>query len=471
MSSQKMRVLLTNPPRVGGISVIREDRCENMDHDCVHPPTSLIYLAGVLQKEFDVRLLDMNGLNLDWSYLNSYLTRRKFDWIIFRSTPSTFLHDIKVVGIAKKVGIKTMMLDWNLHHVPEKVLKECPELDVYVNSYHYEYLVPKLLTQFDETSEHGKSVSDESHKTLDIPSPPWDKIDNFNRFYTRTKWFSPWAVVRGSKGCGYSCAFCIDQGQKWCPRSPHSIGDELEYLVKERGVKRISFFDNTFEVGGDWCLEIAEEIEKRKLKFKWYINSRADLIVREGVDFFKRLHEIGLDGSSIGIEFGSQGMLDQSLKGTTVEDNYECIEILKKAGVKSYASCMMGYLNETEEQIMETVKLLEEAKPTGFQLNPVTVYEGTTLWKQAVKAGKFPEELDWKGMSCVPTDILSVQLGELNPEDLDQLRKRMYKEIYTGKWLMANAWKVLKTPSDWKIGVGYFLSMISRLRHGIEFSH
>jgi len=466
-----MRVLLVNPPRVGGIPVIREDRCENMDHDCLHPPTSLIYLAGVLQKEFDVSLLDMNGLDLDWSYLNSYLIRRKFDWIIFRSTPSTFLHDIKVVDIAKKVGIKTMMLNWNLHHVPERVRKECPYLDVYIDSYHYEYLIPKLLLQFDESSGQDRFVSDEGCKTLDIPRPPWDMIDNFNRFYTRTKLFSPWAVVRGSKGCGYRCAFCVDQNQKWCPRSPDMIGDELEYLVKERGVKRISFFDNTFEVGRDWCLEIADEIEKRKLKFKWYINSRADLIVREDVPFFRRLHEAGLDGSSIGIEFGSQEMLDQSLKDTMVEDNYECIEILKKSDVKSYVSCMMGYLNETEEQIMETVKLIKEAKPTGFQLNPVTVYEGTTLWEQAVKAGKIPEEIDWKGMSCVPTDILSVQLGELSPEDLNQLRKRVYKEIYTGKWMMVNVWRVLKTPSDWKIGLGYFLSMMTRMRRGVVFSH
>lgn len=461
-----MKVLLVNPPRYKNIPVIREDRCENMDRDCVHPPTSLIYLAGVLQKEgFEVALLDANALDYDWEVVEHYVKMYRPDWILFRSTPSTFFEDTRIVNIAKKYHIKTIMLNWNLHHAPLKVMKECPDLDFYANFYHYEHTIPDVING---SFVKGSYVITETH---DIPEPPWHLVDDFRKFYTRTEWFSPWAVVRGSKGCGYGCAFCIDQGQKWCPRSPDLIGDELEYLVKERGVKRISFFDNTFEVGRDWCLEIADEIEKRKLKLKWYINSRADLITREGTDFFKRLREVGLDGSSIGLEFGSQEMLDQSLKNTTVEDNYECIEILKNADVKSYASCMMGYLNETEEQIMETVKLIKEAKPTGFQLNPVTVYEGTTLWKQTVKAGKLPEEIDWKGMSCVPTDILSVQLGELSPEDLDRLRKRVYREIYTGKWLMVNAWKVLKTPSDWKIGLGYFLSMITRLRHGVVFSH
>lgn len=465
-------MLLINPPRYKGIPVIREDRCENADRDCVHPPTSLIYLAGVLREEgFDVGLLDMNGLDLDWSYLNSYLIGQKFDWIIFRSIPSTFFYDIRVVEIVKKFGIKTMMLNWNLHHVPEKVLKECSDLGVYVNSYHYEYLIPKILLQFDEPSGQGKFVSDESYKTLDIPSPPWNMVDNFSRFYTRTKYFSPWAVVRGSKGCGYRCNFCVDQNQRWHPRSPELIGDELEYLVRKRKVKRISFFDNTFEVGGDWCLEIADEIEDRRLKFKWYINSRADLIIREGVGFFERLREAGLDGSSIGIEFGSQEMLDLSNKGTTAEDNYQSVEVLRRAGVKSYCSLMMGYLNETKDQIVKTAEFIKEARPTGFQLNPVTVYEGTTLWKQAVDEQKLPKKLDWKGMSCVPTDILSVQLGELTPEDLNILRKEIYRDIYAGKWLLSSAWKVFKNPSDWKIGVGYFLSMITRLRNGVVFSH
>lgn len=461
-----MKVLLVNPPRFNGIPVIREDRCENADRDCVHPPTSLVYVAGVLrEKGHDVAIVDANGLNFGYNGVERLIKLARPDWIIFRSTPSTFYFDIKVVGIAKKYGVLTLMLNWNLHHVEEKVVEECPGLDVYLGDYHYEYLIPEVITNF------PRYPSRDCPKTYDIPEPAWRLIPSFGPYYTRTKWFSPWAVIRGSKGCPYKCSFCADARTGWYSRSPELIGDELEYLSRERKVRRISFFDNTFEINADWCLAIASEIERRKLKFKWYINSRADLICKHGVEFFKRLKESGLDGSSIGIEFGTDAMLQASNKGATVEQGKESISILHKAKVKSYISCMMGYLGETKEQMLQTVDFIKETNPTGFQINPVVPYDGTALWKQCDEKGLIPKEgLDWRGVSCVPTDVIPVQMTEMSQEELFKLRRKMYRKIYFSRWLLHNFFK-LRGFDDLKIGVGYFLSSLGRLRHKVEFSH
>jgi len=347
----------------------------------------------------------------------------------------------------------------------EKVMQECPDLDVYLNRYHYEYAIPEILETFSWLSKINYP------KTYDVAEPAWDLIPDFRPYYTRTKWFSPWVVVRGSKGCGWSCYFCIEANQPWCPRSPELIGDELEYLVKDRKVPYISFFDNTFEINADWCLAIASEIERRKLKFRWYINSRADLICKHGVDFFRCLKEVGLDGSSIGIEFGSQEMLDRSNKGTTVEQGKEAIEILHKAGVKSYVSAMIGYLGETKEQMLATMEFIKETKPTGFQINVVVPYDGTTLYEQAKLRELIDESrFDWRGLSCVPTDCVPVKLSELDIEELLKLRKEMYRKIYFSGWLIHNFFR-LRGFDDVKLGIGYFLSSLGRLRHGIEFSH
>jgi len=460
------QILLINPPRYKGMPVIREDRCENIDIDCVHPPTSLVYLAGVLREQgFKVDLLDANVLTYpdryNWAIVEAFIKMHKPAWVIFRATPSTFYHDIKVVKLAKKYGAKTLMLCWNLHHVPEKVKQECPDLDIYCNLYHYEYAIEPLIS--------GYKVY--WSRTTDIPPPAWDLIPDFNIYYTRTKWMSPWAVVRGSKGCYAACKFCVDATTGWHPRSPDLIGDELEYLVKRRRVKYISFFDNTFEVDADWCLDIAEEIIRRKLKFKWYINSRADLICKHGVKFFKLLHEAGLDGSSIGIEFGSQEMLDASGKGTTVEQNYEAIRILHKAGVKSYVSCMMGYLDETREQMEKTKEFIIKAKPTGFQINIVVPYHGTRLYEDAYRRGLIDEsKFDWRGLSCVPTDRVPVKLSRLEIRELLVLRRKFYRDIYFSSWLVSNILR-LRSLDDLKLGLGYFLANMRKLARGVVYSH
>jgi radical SAM superfamily enzyme YgiQ (UPF0313 family) len=466
-----MKVLLINPPRFNGIPVIREDRCENADRDCVHPPTSLVYIAGILrEKGFDVDLLDANAENLSYSFVEDWVHRRRVrdrraEWIIFRSTPSTFYWDCKIVEIAKKYKIHTLMLNWNLHYVPEKVVQECPDLDVYLNEYHYEYAIPEILEKFPHYPRSNYP------KTYDIPDPAWDLILNFKQYYTRTKWFSPWAVVRGSKGCPFICKFCIDANTGWYPRSPELIGDELEYLVKYRKVPYISFFDNTFGINADWCFAIASEIERRKLKFRWYVNSRADLICNYGLEFFKRMREVGLDGSSIGIEFGTDEMLEASGKGTTVEQGRESIRILHEAGVKSYVSCMIGYLGETEEQMFKTMEFIKETKPSGFQINTVVPYDGTELYDKASKQGLMNEEmLDWRGLSCVPTDTVPVKLSELGVDELIKLRKKMYRKIYFSSWLLSNACR-LRSFSDFRLGLGYFLSGFGRLKNKVEFSH
>jgi len=133
-----------------------------------------------------------------WRLVEAYIRRRKPSWIIFRATPSTFYHDTKVAEIAKKYGAKTLMLCWNLHHIPERVKQECPELDVYCNLYHYEYAIEPLMSGYDVYWS----------RTTDLPPPAWDLVPSFKPFFTRTRLFNNWSVVRGSRGCPYGCFFC-----------------------------------------------------------------------------------------------------------------------------------------------------------------------------------------------------------------------------------------------------------------------
>ena len=263
---------------------------------------------------------------------------------------------------------------------------------------------------------------------------------------------------------------CVDSGTGFYPRSPELIGDELEYLVNKRNVKYVSFFDDTFEVDEDWCCRIGDEIARRHLNFKWYINSRADLICKRGLGFFKDLHRIGLDGSSIGIEFGSNEMLKASNKGISVSVGREAIALLRESHVKSYISCMIGYLDETRGQMLKTFDFIRETKPTGFQINTVVPYKGTKLYDEAEAKDLIRGTLDWRGMSGVPANTVPVKLSEVDIDDLLCLRQTLYRRLYFGEWLLYNILAV-RSLDDFKLGVGYFLSMIERLRRGVVSSH
>ena len=164
-------------------------------------------------------------------------------------------------------------------------------------------------------------------------------------------------------------------------------------------------------------------------------------------------------------------MLDASGKSTTVEQNFEAIRILYRAEVKSYVSCMMGYLDETREEMLMTRDFILKAKPTGFQISLVVPFPGTQLWEDCKRLGLIDESrIDWLGMSATPTDRIPFKLSQLEIDELMALRRQFYRQIYCSSWLLYNAFRI-RSLDDLKLGFGYLLSCLRRLRRNVTFSH
>ncbi len=60
----------------------------------------------------------------------------------------------------------------------------------------------------------------------------------------------PIGFMISSRGCPYNCVFCSTTKiwRRWRPRSPESVVDEIELLVREYGVREIAFQDDSFLV-------------------------------------------------------------------------------------------------------------------------------------------------------------------------------------------------------------------------------
>ena len=478
-----MNILLVNPPRFEGMPVIREDRCENVDRDCVQPPTSYVYMASVLSEAgHEVELVDCNAYNISYVQLNSLLDLDNVDAVIFRSTPSTYFHDCRLAEIVKHHNpeVETVMLNWNLNAFSRQALERTPSVDIYVHNYSYENILPSLFdgTSLDEvegiTYRQGKQVVvnpvSRISKVGDIPAPLWSLVPDHSVFYTQVKATSPWAVVRGSKGCGFRCTFCVDRNIPFDPRTPNRVVDEVEDLVTVHGVKYLSFFDNTFTVNKGWAKEICEGIVDRQLKFKWFMNTRAGLV---DADLLEAMKQAGLDGVSVGIESGSDHILEGIRKGHTVQDAVDTVRMIRSHGVKTYVSVMMGFPHETKEDMEKTFDLILSTRANGFQISVTIPYPSTPLYDECLREGLIGDELAWNEMSVVPRYASgTIQLSELPNSELKRLRRRFYWKLYFHpKFLFRNmAWTVTH-PADLKMAVQYLASSMARLRKGVTFSH
>ena len=151
-----MRVLLLNPPRYQGIPVIREDRCEITERNSVIPPYSLMQLAAMLrEKGHQVALIDANGEGISHQDIRHRLVMQSpFDALIFRFTPTTFDHDLKVAELTKEISTRTITISlcWTLQSLAKEILESCDSLDIYAIG-DSEVVVPNLV---DTLAQKGK---------------------------------------------------------------------------------------------------------------------------------------------------------------------------------------------------------------------------------------------------------------------------------------------------------------------------
>jgi anaerobic magnesium-protoporphyrin IX monomethyl ester cyclase len=224
-----------------------------------------------------------------------------------------------------------------------------------------------------------------------LPMPAWHLIKNNIRRYIQDGCIR----LHSSRGCPHKCSFCYNKGYNLGHTSAMSskkVCDEIEYLMKEFGVRKFHFVDDNFLTKHRRAVEFCEEIKLRKLNINWGFSIRIDYI-REPL--IGTLAEAGVDDCFIGVESGSQNILDKINKGIKVEDIKAANLLLKKHNIMGRYSFMVGFPFEKYQDVAETVQLaveLHDAYPhTEFNFNNYTPYPGTELYDLIKNMPNFKE--------------------------------------------------------------------------------
>lgn len=477
-----MKVALVNPPRFSGIPVIREDRCEITDRGSLVPPYSLIQIAAQL-KEHQLIVIDANGMNMGHEQLRKRLEAFCPDVVVFRFTPTTFDNDMEVAKIAKQVreDVLTIGMCWTLRQFAERILRERPELDIYVVG-DYEVVVRRLLEVLEQGDdvrnvegvaffEEGEFVITPScHAAFDydsLPMPAYEYLPPLSTYHINTRHGSPFTIMYTSKGCPYSCIYCTVRRTVWKGRSAQSILDEIRYLKEHHGIRTISFFDETFTFDRERVVELCEGLCEERLNIKWYCNTRVNHVDAELLRLMRRA---GCRGMSFGAESGSDEILKRAKKGATAEQTERAVRLAKAAGIKTYLSFMFGLPGESWDTVHETIEFVGRVLPNGAQFNIAVPYPGTELYEYALEKGYIPRELDWRQLfqhrSVMRTEHMS-------QEELEQARKLAYRSLYFNlRWILSNVLFLLREPTEAPLAVKYYLKSLKNLLvHNMEHAH
>ena len=193
-------------------------------------------------------------------------------------------------------------------------------------------------------------------------------------------------------------------------------------LIGNYGIRDIYIQDDTFVINRDNVMQFCKILIEEKLDITWACHGRVNHIDRYLLRAMKRA---GCWQIALGIESGSQKVLDSINKGTTVEQNYEALELCREAGMDVKGLFMIGCFGENHATVKETIDFIKKVHITDFHMNFFTPLPLTTAMRLWPKYGNFDPS---KGsfMGSIPSFI---PFG-LTEEELIYYHKYVYRLFY-----------------------------------------
>jgi anaerobic magnesium-protoporphyrin IX monomethyl ester cyclase len=176
---------------------------------------------------------------------------------------------------------------------------------------------------------------------------------------------APVINLRTAVSCPYKCSFCNfpSYAGKYS-LSPLEYAEKELKLLHAQGVRYIQFVDDTFNVPQGRFQDLLRMMIRNEFGFKWNSYFKCAYADEETVRLMK---ESGCQFVFLGIESGSQVILDNMNKKNNVDVYRKCIALFNKYDIMTMCSIIVGFPGETEETFRETFSFIEETKPTFYQ--------------------------------------------------------------------------------------------------------
>ncbi|OGR68449.1 MAG: hypothetical protein A2081_04740 [Elusimicrobia bacterium GWC2_61_19] len=407
------------------------------------PPLGIGYIAAVLlQLGHDVKIIDAPARGC----FDDDVVRETLAWgaeAAGISAMTASADSAYSVASALRAASPMPIIMGGPHSVcfPEKVLADCPAVDISVFG-EGETVMAALngwladkgslagvdgICYRDENGNVVRNKLGESIADLDsIPSPAWHLYDfSLYRSLPGQNRAFPVAPLITSRGCPYRCTFCFQAGNKsarYRRHSPQRIVSEIENLYKNFGIREVMFWDDTFAMNIDWMETFCAGL-KAKVRLPWSCYGRVNTVSEK---MLKLMAGAGCWNIFYGYETGSQKMLDLIQKGTTIEQCVAATKWARRAGLQIRASFMLALPGETPEMARQTIAFAIQLDPDYVQFLPTYPEYGTVLYEQALKEGKITRGLEYKGR----TRAAYVPDGYASAEEVEKMVRYAYRKFY-----------------------------------------
>jgi len=401
------------------------------------PPLGLGYLVSSLREEFGDDAIKFKIINQN---VAQEIKNFKPDFVGITSTTKNYGRAIDYAKIVKRYDLPVVIGGVHISTLPSSLTND---MDVAVIGEGEETIID-LFNLFEREKSfaknkleridgiafknNGKLILTRRRKPIEpldkIPVPARDLFEIGSATHMLT-----------SRGCLYRCVFCSTSHFWGKPRffSAEYVVNEIKTLVEKYKVKDILIFDDLFTINLKRIEQIVRLLKKEDIigRVAFHCNARANHLNDRMMQLLKKMNVKSL---VMGLESGCERTLKYLKANTvTVEDNKKAVELCHKYRIGCNASFIIGSPEETEKDILATLKFIKKTQVDNFNIFILTPLPGTPVWGYAKKRNLIDEKnIDWNVLDITADNledavILSEKLSKERLYDLFMKFKKLAK--------------------------------------------
>ncbi len=236
----------------------------------------------------------------------------------------------------------------------------------------------------------GKLITTPAREFTDLSKlPPIDYslIDIQKTFY-KNYGYDGIMGMYASKGCDGRCTFCYNHDFHNSCRRPRPVDvfvSEAKELKEKYGMKAIAFTDEFLGGNKESLRELCNALIEADLKLHWGGMTKIGVFDE---DDFKLMYKAGCRWLEFGVESGAQTTLARMKKGMKLSSVEKDLEICKKIGIISLCYFIVGFPDETEDELKQTCELLNKISYTRFVCSYYSPLPGSEMCTKLVADGR-----------------------------------------------------------------------------------
>lgn len=402
------------------------------------PPLGLSYVAGALEKAgFKVEMLDNYMLKRPIEDVKQLVAEAQPNIVGITCGSATYRKCLETAKAVKETvpSCKVVVGGWHASYLPDSLLPQ-PEVDYVVMGEGERAMVELAHYLSDEkpasTLADIAGVGYRRNGGLTKNSPSF--IENMDEIpfparhllpmhlYDRTIEFlkaKPADVMSIARGCPFSCAFCETTklwGNACRTFSPARVLDEVRHMVNEFGTRGIYFINDNFTIKRKVTEQLCDLLKKSGLDLEWVCDTRTDLVNKE---LLSKMRDAGCKAIWFGVESGSPRILKRINRTITLEQTENAFRLCRQVGIRVASSFMLGFPDETREDLEATRKFADKLDPDWCQFNVFIAYPDSSLYQEILQKGIYDRLDDY---------LLTVKTNEFDYNSLMEIQRRFFRE-------------------------------------------